>query len=143
MIDQITKYLALTHLKPVGRINIIDGVFELLFLRNEGMAFGLLQGGRWFFVITTPIILAAIIFYYFKLPKHSPYHLVRLSLVLVFAGAIGNFIDRARDGSVIDFLHATFINFPVFNAADIFIVAGTFLFAIVNIFFVKDQVREK
>ncbi len=61
--------------------------------------------------------------------------MMTLSLALIIGGAIGNFIDRVRLDYVIDYLNFTLINFPIFNAADVFIVVGTGLLAILVIFF--------
>jgi signal peptidase II len=72
------------------------------------------------------------------MPKTKVYHWVRVALILIAAGAVGNFIDRLLNGYVIDFLYFALIDFPVFNVADIFVVCGSFLLGIVVIFFVKD-----
>lgn len=139
--DQLSKHAALTYLAPVGNIVIIQNIFSLTFVENRGAAFGILQGARWGFLIATPLILAAMVYYFIKLPYGRVYGFVRAALVLVFAGAIGNYIDRLFRGYVVDFLHATFIDFPVFNLADIFVVTGTALLAVLLIFFVKDEPR--
>jgi len=138
-IDQITKYAAIYYLEPVGSHPVIEGVFELAFVINHGASFGILQGGRIFFIVTTPVILIGIVIYYFKLPKAKPHNLSRLSLILIFSGALGNFIDRLRQGYVVDFFHAKIINFPVFNMADTFIVIGTILLAVLFLFVIKDE----
>jgi len=143
IIDQLAKYAALYYLEPIGTYPIIDGVFELAFVINRGASFGIMQGGRLFFIIVTPFVLIGIIIYYVKLPKMKPYNWVRLSLILIFSGALGNFIDRARQGYVIDFFYAKIIDFPVFNMADTFIVVGTFLFLILMIFVIKDDNAKK
>ncbi len=141
-IDQLTKHLAVTRLKPLETVPLIKGVFSLTFVENRGAAFGILQGARWFFVILTLIVLAGLVYYYVKLPKTKVYGYVRGALVLICAGAIGNFIDRFFNGYVIDFLHATFIEFPVFNMADIYVVVGTALLFFLLLFFIKDE-KEK
>lgn len=138
-IDQISKYIAVQYLKPVGSVSIIEGIFSLTFVENRGAAFGIFQGGRWFFVVLTVIFLIGIIVYYYKLPQTNLYTWVRFSLILIFAGAVGNFIDRFRNGYVVDFLHARFIDFPVFNIADIYVVSGTFLLSFLLLFFIKND----
>ena len=142
IIDQLTKYAAIYYLEPIGTYPLVDGVFELAFVMNYGASFGILQGGRVFFVVVTPFILIGLVVYYLRLPKQKPYNWVRLSLVLIFSGALGNFADRARQGYVIDFFYAKFIDFPVFNMADSFIVTGTFLFAVLLLFVVKDDSKK-
>ena len=137
--DQVSKYIALEYLKPVRSIQIIQNVFALTFVENRGAAFGILQGARIGFLIVTPLILAALIYFFVKLPYGRVYSFMRAALVLITAGAIGNFIDRLFRGYVIDFLHATFIDFPVFNLADIFVVTGTILLSVLLLFFIRDE----
>jgi signal peptidase II len=102
--DQISKYYAATYLAPIGTHNLIRGFFSLTYVENTGAAFGLMQGGRLFFIPLTVIVLIAVCFYYISLPKGGRGNkLMRAALVLVMAGAIGNFIDRVRNGYVVDF----------------------------------------
>ena len=68
--------------------------------------------------------------YYYKLPSHKKYHWMRLALVLLGAGTIGNLIDRVRLNYVVDFLYFKLIDFPVFNAADICVVVGVTILSI-------------
>ena len=143
-IDQLTKYLAYTLLKPAGTVSLINGVFSLTYVENQGAAFGLFQGARWFFIIITIVVMCGIVYYYRKLPKEKAYNKARFTLVLIAAGALGNFIDRFRNGYVVDFLHARFIDFPVFNVADSYVVIGTIFLAILYIFIYRtDKTAEK
>ena len=106
-LDQITKYLATLYLAPVGVLPFIPGVMELRYVLNDGAAFSLLsgvEGGRVILLVFTGIALAA--------------------LVLIIAGGLGNFVDRALNGVVVDFFATTFMNFAVFNVADIFVCMG-------------------
>ncbi|MCL2353813.1 MAG: signal peptidase II [Defluviitaleaceae bacterium] len=123
-IDQFTKHLAVTHLYPVGEVVLIDGVFSLLFTTNAGMAFGLLQGGRWLFVVLTVVIMCGLVYYYIKMPEGRFVKAQRVLLLVLAAGALGNFVDRLMQGYVVDFFFFSFINFPVFNVADIFLVVS-------------------
>lgn len=141
-IDQFTKYLAVLYLMPIGEYVLIEGVFSLLYLENAGMAFGLLQGGRWIFVVVTVFALGFMAFYYITMP-HSRYHTVlRAFLLMLAGGGIGNFIDRLLNGFVVDFLYFSLIDFPVFNVADIFIVVGTIGIGIMVIFIKEPQVSQ-
>ncbi len=74
-----------------------------------------------------------------KTNKLFVFNLFQFNLILLLAGAIGNFIDRVINGYVVDFLQFTFIDFPVFNVADCYITVGTILFAILYLFFIKDE----
>jgi signal peptidase II len=133
--DRVSKLLAAAYLKPIGDLPIIDGVFHLSFLENEGAAFGMLPGARWFFVPLTVIVCAVIVFLYLKLPPDKAKGPFGLSLIMIFGGAVGNFIDRLLYGSVVDFLYFKLIDFAVFNLADTFLVLGTIFLAVLMIFF--------
>lgn len=138
-IDQITKRIAVLKLRPIENITVIDGILDFSFVENRGAAFGILSGRRWFFVVLTAIIAIAIIWAFIKVPKNKIYNLLRVSLILVLAGAIGNLIDRIFNGYVVDFLEVTFISWPVFNIADIYVVVGTIMLAVILIFFIKEE----
>lgn len=138
LFDRFTKSMAMKHLEPIRQITIIDGVFNLTYVENRGAAFGILQDARWFFVILTIIVLSVIIYYFHVMPKNKVYNWLRVALVLISSGAVGNFIDRLFNGFVVDFLHFSLIDFPVFNIADIFVVVGTCLLSVLLLFFVKD-----
>lgn len=136
--DRATKYAAELYLRPIVTIPVIDGVFSLTYVENEGAAFGMLQGARWFFVVLTIVVLCFMLYYYRRLPNDKPNLYVKLCILFVAAGAIGNFIDRVWRGYVVDFLHFTLIDFPVFNAADCFVSCGAFAMAFLLVFVVKD-----
>ncbi|MGE4214678.1 MAG: signal peptidase II [Anaerotignaceae bacterium] len=139
-IDQYSKYIALTQLKPVGNIKVIDGWFDFTFVENRGAAFGILEGQRWFFVILTIAVTIGVIIYLRKMKeKDYAHNFLRFSLVLILAGAWGNAIDRLLRGYVVDYFEFTFINYPVFNVADIYVVAGTILLAVLLLLVIKDE----
>jgi signal peptidase II len=139
--DQITKFLALKYLAPIGSMSIIDGFLDFAFVRNDGAAFGLFQGARWFFLIFTVLIVAGIIYYYVKFRKSKRFAFARAALLLITAGAVGNSIDRFTTGLVVDFINVRFMRFPVFNVADMYIVVGTIVLLIYILFFAKDDER--
>lgn len=143
VIDQITKYIALTNLKPIGSMVFIDGFMDFTFVENRGAAFGILSGKIWFFVLVTFIIGIAIIYAFIKMPKTREYNYLRCSFVLVLAGAIGNVIDRMIRGYVVDFFEFTFFDWPVFNVADVYVVVGTILFALIMLFVIKEEPKDK
>jgi signal peptidase II len=138
-LDQVTKFLAIEYIKPMNSLTVIPGIFKLTYVENQGIAFGLFQGGRWIFVGVAIIILIGIAVYYARLPKTKEYRFVKILLIIIAAGAIGNFIDRFKNGFVVDFLHASFIDFPVFNLADCYVVVGTISLMIISMFFVKEN----
>ena len=137
-LDQWTKHWARAHLQPVGTRPVWEGFFALTYVENRGAAFGLMQGGRWFFVVLTVVVLAGMVYYYIRLPQTGKNWLVRVPMIFVFAGAAGNLIDRAWLGYVTDMFQFTFINFPVFNVADVCLVIGTAALAAVLLFIIRD-----
>ena len=125
--DQVTKYIATQYLKPIHTVPLLDGIFSLTYVENRGAAFGILQNQRWFLVILPLLIIASAILYLILHRKESL--LSRVNLAVILGGAIGNLIDRMIHGYVVDMFHATFINFPVFNVADMAVVFGTLIMA--------------
>ncbi len=116
-------------------IGLIEGVFIIKSHRNTGAAFGILEGARWFFIIITIVVVIGIIIAIQKVKHQQNQRLITVGLSLILAGAIGNFIDRAMTGEVVDFFYFVLIDFPIFNVADSAIVVGVGLFlldAIVN-----------
>ena len=138
-IDQLSKYFAYTLLKPINSITVIEGVFSLTYVENSGAAFGMFQGARWFFIVITVFIISGIVYYYRRLPKGKTYNMARITLLLIISGALGNFFDRVRSGYVVDFFQARFIEFPVFNIADSYVVVGVFFAFILFIFVYKED----
>ena len=139
ILDQWSKLFAVNNLMGRADMVLIENVLSLTFLRNFGAAFGILQGGRWLLLALTALIMIAIVIYYIKLPNTRVYNAIRLALILIAAGGIGNSIDRLLNGYVVDFLRFDFINFPIFNVADIYVVTGSILLGIIVIFFIKDE----
>ena len=142
-VDQLTKYLALVHLKPIHTTTVIENVLSLTFVENRGVAFGMFSGKRWLILLVTLCIVGAIIYYYVHLPKTKEYAWMRGALILLCAGAFGNILDRMFRGYVVDFFQITLFSWPVFNVADIFVVAGVILLAYLMLFVIKDEPKEK
>ena len=143
ILDQGTKLLALSSLKPIGSCTVIDGILDFTFVENRGVAFGMLSGKRWIILLITVVIAAGVIWYYKSLPRTREYRPVRWSLVLILAGAVGNIIDRLFRGYVVDFFEFTFFNWPVFNVADIYVVVGVIILMIMVLFVIKDDEKKK
>lgn len=139
--DQLAKSAATQYLMGQRPIEIIRNFVELHYVKNYGAAFGILQNQRWFFIIITSIVVLAMISYMLK-NSNSLTTLTKLSISMLSGGAVGNLIDRIRLGYVVDFikLDLKIYNFPVFNIADIFIVAGTALLVYTVLF---DKLEKK
>ena len=138
-VDQITKYIALTQLKPIGSVTFIDGFMDFTFVENRGAAFGIFSGKTWLLLVISIIICAVLVWAMTKMPKTKEYRKLRVTFVLILSGAVGNIIDRALRGYVVDCFEFTFIKWPVFNMADIYVVVGTIVMAVIIMFFMKDE----
>lgn len=141
VLDQLTKYGAVKFLKNSKPIMIIKDFLYFSYVENSGAAFGILQNKRTFFVLITSIVIIIILFFLIR----NFYYLnksMKVSLIMLIAGAIGNLIDRIRFGYVVDFISFHFkggYEFPVFNIADSFIVIST-IFIIYMVFFDKYKI---
>ncbi len=125
LLDQGSKAWIQRTFLPGESLPVVPGYFHLTHVRNEGAAFGLLQGQTTLFVAITLAVLAAGFLMRRRIAEEQlP---VRLGFTLGLSGAAGNLIDRLLRGSVVDFLD--FRVFPVFNFADVGIVAGAALLA--------------
>lgn len=138
-VDQITKYIALTSLKPVGNMTFIDGFMDFTFVENRGAAFGILNGKTWLLLLLAVVICAVLVVAMSKMPDTREYKWLKWTLMLILAGAVGNIIDRLLKGYVVDFFEFTFITWPVFNMADIYVVVGTIVMALLVIFVIKED----
>lgn len=143
LLDQITKWQALTKLKPIKNIVVIKGFLDFTFVENRGAAFGILSGRRVFFILLTVVVAVGIIYSFYKLPKTKEYNWLKCGLVLVLSGAVGNVIDRAVRGYVVDFLEVTFIKWPVFNLADIYVVIGACFILFLSLFVIKEEEKKE
>lgn len=137
--DQWTKWLAIGHLMGKEPIVLWPGVFELHYLENRGAAFGIFQNQLIVFFILTLVIGAALIWFYYKIPIKPYYFVMRIPVIVCFAGAVGNFIDRVSRGYVVDFFYFKLIDFPIFNVADIYLTCSTIFFVLLFIFKYKEE----
>ena len=127
-LDQWTKYLVASNLELYeswAPFPALANLFTIHHVTNTGAAFGLFRNGSLVFAVVAIVVSVVIVLYYRHLPDGQ--WLVRLSLGLQLAGALGNLIDRVRVGHVIDFLDVQV--WPVFNLADASIVCGVILLA--------------
>ena len=98
-----------------------------------------MSGARYFFLILTVVIVAIVIYVSIKMPHTNRMVPLRGTLILLSAGAVGNFIDRLCFGYVRDFIYFKLINFPVFNVADIYVTVSVIIFAILILFVYKED----
>lgn len=120
ILDQFSKYIVVENMALGESIPIIEEVFHLTYILNPGAAFGMFAHNRLFFIAIAVIVIGIIIWVRREILA-SPWE-VKAGCGLFLGGAIGNLIDRARQGLVIDFFD--FRIWPVFNIADIAICIG-------------------
>ena len=135
VLDQVVKIVIVKNIKLSGQKPVLKGLLSLTHLRNNGAAWSILEGQQWFFVLTTVIVLAVAIWFWLKNLSKNWY---AIGLTLIISGALGNFIDRVRQGYVVDMFQLDFINFPIFNVADILLSIG-FVVLFIGILIEKDE----
>ncbi len=118
--DQLTKYYVMSNFYLGESVPVIENIFHWTYILNPGAAFGMFEGSRWFFVVIAIGVLVGI--WYMKDEINEGGWMMQYGAALFGGGAIGNLIDRARSGLVIDFFD--FRIWPVFNVADIAICVG-------------------
>lgn len=140
ILDQAVKYLVKTNIPLGGSAPFLPGILGLTHIHNEGAAFSMLTGARWFFVVLTVVFLVFGLWVLWKKKLRHP--LGTWSWVLVLAGAAGNLIDRCLYGYVVDMFEVQFMRFAIFNVADIFVVVGGILFCVYYLF-LHDKLKEE
>ncbi|KRO18236.1 signal peptidase II [Lacticaseibacillus saniviri] len=133
-IDYAVKLWVVQHLAINATQVLIPNVVSLTHIKNTGAAYGMLAGKQWVFYIITVIALIIVA----TLWRGSAHKVMyRLGLALILAGALGNFIDRVRFQYVTDMFQLDFINFAIFNVADMSLTIGVILVLIHILFFDK------
>ena len=140
--DQWTKYLVVENISLYGYGKAIPGLFHWTYVQNTGAAFSSFSGMRWLFVVIFLLLTLAIVYEYFKKPMPFT-KLERWCIAAVYAGGLGNMIDRMRLGYVVDMVEVEFMNFAVFNLADCFICVGAVCLMISLVFFNKKFWKEE
>ena len=125
-LDQWTKALTVASIPLHSRVPFWDGLFHFTYLQNTGAAFSSFQGQQWLFALIFAVFTLLRVV---ELRKNSMGFrpLERWCIVAIWAGGLGNMIDRVRLGYVVDMIEVEFIRFPVFNVADCFITCGCVL----------------
>ena len=136
-LDQWVKYLTVANLALGESHEVVHGLFSFTYIQNTGAAWSILEGKMWFFFVITTVALVVICYLLWKHLHDSRWFTIGLSLVL--AGALGNFVDRMRLGYVVDMFRLDFINFPIFNVADMSLVIGVIC---IFIYILKDEAKK-
>ena len=119
--DQGIKAWATAQLMPVGVMAVLPGIVELRYILNDGMAFSMLAGKQGILIGVTSLMLIGVLVWLLR-GQMPP--LERVAWTLVLGGGIGNLIDRVLNGVVVDYINVLFMNFAVFNFADICVCCG-------------------
>jgi signal peptidase II len=124
LLDQTVKRAVTAHFGAGGAVTgFIPGFIDIVYTENTGAAFSILQGKRAFLIVFTAVMIAALMVYIFlKRKSESPATLTGIALVA--GGGLGNLVDRARLGYVVDYFAFRHFSFPVFNIADVLVCAG-------------------
>ena len=129
--DQLLKLLVKTNLSPTDSMPVIDNFFYLVNRRNTGAAWSFLAGKDWGIYVLAAVsaVVTAVMLVIIWKSRHTR---LKACLALIAAGSLGNLIDRVRDLAVTDYLDFHFGSyvFPTFNLADMLIVCGTILLAL-------------
>ena len=139
VLDQITKALVVANIPLNGYVEAIPSLFHLTYIQNTGAAFSMLEGQRVFFFLITAVFLGGLVWCIVKKVFPKPYFWI---FAVIAGGAIGNFIDRLRLGYVVDMIAVDFMNFAIFNVADIFLTCGA-AFMVVYALFLDPEEKKK
>ena len=141
-LDQWTKYLTVANIPLYSRVPCVDGLFRFTYVQNTGAAFSSFLGQQWLFALLFTIFTVLMVY---ELKKNTmgflPFE--RWCIAAIWAGGLGNMIDRVRLGYVVDMIELEFIRFPVFNVADCFITCGCVLLIAHLIFFNREFFKDE
>jgi signal peptidase II len=127
VIDQLVKHFVVASLALGESFSVVNGVLSITRINNTGAAWSILSGHQFVFVIIA--IFAAVLVSYF-IVKYWSNISYRIGLGLLLAGTLGNVIDRVVNNHVVDMFQLDFINFPIFNCADMYLTFGILILAI-------------
>ena len=131
--DQAVKAWVVAHLALGETAPLLPGLVELLRLHNYGAAWSSFSGSRWLLVgVTCAIVVFVTVLLVRRVVRHP---LGVAACCMVISGGLGNIIDRVRLGYVVDMFNLLFINYPVFNVADILVVCGAVLGCVYYLWF--------
>ena len=140
VIDQGVKFWVRSSIPLGGHVPFLPGLLELSYVKNTGAAFSILTQHTWLLTLISLVVSAAVAYALAK--DLMPSRLGRLSLALILAGGVGNLIDRAVLGFVTDMFATTFMDFPVFNVADICVVIGVGLLVVCTFLFSDGEKKQ-
>lgn len=126
-IDQFVKYWVVAHLALGQSLSVVGGLLSITRINNTGAAWSIFSGHQFIFVVIALVATVLIIYFLNQYWQNIPY---RIGLGLLLAGTLGNVIDRIFYSHVVDMFQLDFINFPIFNCADMYLTFGIIILAI-------------
>lgn len=140
--DQIIKLLIIKNFNLFESVSVIkfgkQKIFDLTYTLNDGAGWSIFSGKRIFLILITSVFMIGVIIFLIKNAKSSKF--LTLSMLLIISGGVGNLIDRIfRNGKVVDYIETKFMNFPIFNFADICVVIGAIMFLVYILFIEKSH----
>ena len=139
--DQNIKLLVLKHLKPIGSLPLVDGIVQLNYAENTGAAFGSFSAHTDLLSIFTFLMIIIGLLYLFI--KKRKLDVEYVCIALIIAGGLGNLIDRVFRGFVVDYIEPLFINFAIFNFADILVTCSSVVLVIWLIYEIYREGKEE
>lgn len=140
--DQFTKALVVANIPLGGHVAFLPGFLDFTYVRNTGAAFSSFEGMQWLFALIFLVFTLGIFYEYFR--KRMPFSNFEWWMIAaIYAGGLGNMIDRLRLGYVVDMIETQFMEFPVFNVADCFITCGCIALFVSLGFFNKEFWKEE
>ena len=136
-LDQIIKLLVIEYLEPIGSLPLLDGFIQLNYAENTGAAFG--SFSSYTIILTVFTFVAVIAGIVLLLTQKIRFGVAYVCGAVIIAGGIGNLIDRVFRGFVIDYIEPLFIDFAIFNFADILVTCGA---AVLIFWLIFDMIRE-
>ena len=141
-LDQWTKALTVAQIPLYWDVPVLDGLFHLTYVQNTGAAFSSFRGQQWLFALIFVAFTVLLVWELWKNPMgFKPFE--HWCIAAIWAGGLGNMIDRLRLGYVVDMIEVEFIGFPVFNVADCFITCGCVLLIAHLVLFNKEFFKDE
>ena len=136
-LDQWTKFLVVENIPLFGHVEFMPDFLSFTYVQNTGAAFSSFRGMQWLFLLVFAVFTVGVVWEFIK--KKMPFTTFeRWCIAAIYAGGLGNMIDRLRLGYVVDMVKTEFMNFPVFNVADCFITCGCIVLLVHLFFFNKE-----
>lgn len=140
-IDQLIKYFVERDLKPVGSVTVLKGILAFTYVQNNGAMMGLFNGGVIPLTVISFVILAGLIVYICM--GKAKINVSYVCVIAMISGGIGNIIDRIARGYVVDYIEALFVDFYVFNFADMLVTCSCFIIVGYEIYQIIAEQKKK